>query len=39
MQKMDIDWYFKYDQSEQGDINWVIPGKVLAMSGPIDNGH
>ncbi|TMW55444.1 hypothetical protein Poli38472_010326 [Pythium oligandrum] len=29
-----LDEYEHYDQLHHGDINWIIPGKILAFSGP-----
>lgn len=30
----DIHEYEHYEQVENGDLNWIIPGKLLAFSGP-----
>lgn len=32
----DIDDYERYDHISNGDINWIIPGKFIAFSGPLD---
>lgn len=32
--KFDIDEYEFYEQLENGDLNWIIPKKILAFSGP-----
>ncbi|GBF88355.1 hypothetical protein Rsub_01067 [Raphidocelis subcapitata] len=32
--RFDIDEYEHYEQVENGDLNWVVPGKLLAFSGP-----
>lgn len=29
--------YIHYDDFSNGDINWIVPGVVLAFSGPSDN--
>ncbi len=29
--------YEHYEKVENGDLNWVIPGKMLALSTPVDN--
>eukprot|EP00727_Mastigamoeba_balamuthi_P013821 m51a1_g9061 putative dual specificity protein phosphatase cdc14a (402) ;mRNA; f:76882-78759 len=31
----DVDKYLYLERVEHGDINWVVPGKVLAFSGPL----
>lgn len=36
--------YEHYERVENGDMNWIIPGKMLAFSGPhprskIENGE
>ncbi|KAM8851101.1 dual specificity protein phosphatase CDC14AB-like isoform 3-T3 [Spinachia spinachia] len=33
-QSFDVEIYEHYEQVENGDINWMIPGKVLAFSSP-----
>ncbi|XP_048831990.1 dual specificity protein phosphatase CDC14AB isoform X10 [Brienomyrus brachyistius] len=40
----DVDEYEHYERVENGDFNWIIPGKLLAFSGPhpktkIENGY
>lgn len=30
----DIDNYEKYEKVENGDMNWILPGKMLAFSSP-----
>ncbi|XP_051978042.1 dual specificity protein phosphatase CDC14AB isoform X1 [Xyrauchen texanus] len=40
----DINEYEHYERVENGDLNWIIPGKLLAFSGPhlkskIENGY
>ncbi|KAM6327588.1 dual specificity protein phosphatase CDC14A-like [Podargus strigoides] len=40
----DVDEYEHYERVENGDFNWIIPGKFLAFSGPhpkskIENGY
>lgn len=40
----DPDEYEHYERVENGDFNWIIPGKFLAFSGPhpkskIENGN
>ncbi|XP_074594462.1 dual specificity protein phosphatase CDC14C-like isoform X2 [Brevipalpus obovatus] len=34
-----FDWkeYLHYDMVENGDLNWIIPNKILAFCGPIGN--
>lgn len=39
----DVEEYEHYERAENGDLNWIIPGKFLAFSGPhpkskIENG-
>lgn len=29
--------YEYYEKVENGDLNWIIPGKFLAFMGPLDN--
>jgi cell division cycle 14 len=38
-----VEEYEHYERVENGDMNWIIPGKILAFSGPhprskIENG-
>ncbi|CAB1326034.1 unnamed protein product [Coregonus sp. 'balchen'] len=40
----DVEEYEHYERVENGDMNWIIPGKILAFSGPhpkskIENGY
>ncbi|XP_040896996.1 dual specificity protein phosphatase CDC14AB isoform X2 [Toxotes jaculatrix] len=40
----DVDEYEHYERVENGDLNWIVPGKILAFSGPhlktkIENGY
>nr|XP_061804536.1 dual specificity protein phosphatase CDC14C-like [Nerophis lumbriciformis] len=40
----DVEQYEHYERAENGDLNWIIPGKFLAFSGPhpkskIENGY
>lgn len=40
----DVEEYEHYERAENGDFNWIIPGKFLAFSGPhpkskIENGE
>lgn len=40
----DVEEYEHYERAENGDLNWIIPGKFLAFSGPhpkskIENGE
>lgn len=30
----DLEEYEHYEQVENGDLNWIVPGKLLAFSGP-----
>lgn len=30
----DLDEYEHFEQVENGDLNWIVPGKILAFSGP-----
>ena len=29
--------YEYYEKVENGDLNWIIPGKFIAFMGPVDN--
>jgi cell division cycle 14 len=31
--------YEYYSKVENGDMNWIIPGKILAFSSPSDKTH
>eukprot|EP00003_Mantamonas_plastica_P010367 TRINITY_DN1981_c0_g1_i1.p1 TRINITY_DN1981_c0_g1~~TRINITY_DN1981_c0_g1_i1.p1 ORF type:complete len:245 (-),score=40.99 TRINITY_DN1981_c0_g1_i1:655-1389(-) len=33
-ENFDVDEYEKYEQVEEGDWNWIIPGKAIAFAGP-----
>ncbi|XP_013174850.1 PREDICTED: dual specificity protein phosphatase CDC14A-like [Papilio xuthus] len=33
-QHFDAEQYLYYEKVENGDLNWIIPGKMLAFSGP-----
>ncbi|XP_056275170.1 dual specificity protein phosphatase CDC14B isoform X3 [Pseudoliparis swirei] len=40
----DLEEYEHYERAENGDLNWIIPGKFLAFSGPhpkskLENGY
>uniref|UniRef100_A0A671NUI1 protein-tyrosine-phosphatase n=1 Tax=Sinocyclocheilus anshuiensis TaxID=1608454 RepID=A0A671NUI1_9TELE len=40
----DVNEYEHYERVENGDLNWIVPGKLLAFSGPhpkskIENGY
>uniref|UniRef100_A0A3Q3BJE4 Cell division cycle 14Ab n=1 Tax=Haplochromis burtoni TaxID=8153 RepID=A0A3Q3BJE4_HAPBU len=40
----DVDEYEHYERVENGDLNWIVPGKFLAFSGPhpktkVENGY
>jgi cell division cycle 14 len=35
--RFDIDAYERLEQFKNGDMNWLIPGKFLAFSGPLDD--
>ena len=32
----DVEEYLRYERVENGDLNWIVPGKFLAFSGPTD---
>jgi cell division cycle 14 len=36
--KFDITEYEHYEKIENGDLNWIIPGRLLAFSSPYDSG-
>ncbi|KAM4623309.1 dual specificity protein phosphatase CDC14AB-like [Polymixia lowei] len=43
-ENFDVEEYEHYERVENGDMNWIIPGKILAFSGPhprskIENGY
>lgn len=31
--------YYFYERVENGDMNWIVPGKFLAFSGPHASHH
>ena len=31
--------YQYYERVENGDLNWIIPGKFIAFSTPVDSTH
>ena len=33
-EKLDVEEYEHYEQVENGDLNWIVPGKLMAFSGP-----
>ncbi|KAG7672017.1 putative Dual specificity protein phosphatase CDC14AB [Nannochloris sp. 'desiccata'] len=33
-EKFNLDEYEHYEQVENGDLNWIVPGKLMAFSGP-----
>ncbi|KAK4534271.1 hypothetical protein CDCA_CDCA01G0296 [Cyanidium caldarium] len=37
LDNFDLDEYEFFEQVENGDLNWVVPGKLLAFSGPTNN--
>lgn len=32
--RFDVEEYEHYEQVENGDLNWIVPGKAIAFSGP-----
>ena len=32
------DYYF-YSQVENGDLTWILPGKIIAFAGPVSQTH
>ncbi|XP_065125205.1 cell division cycle 14Aa [Paramisgurnus dabryanus] len=43
-ENFDVEEYEHYERVENGDFNWIVPGKLLAFSGPhpeskIENGY
>lgn len=43
-ESFDVDEYEHYERVENGDFNWIVPGKFLAFSGPhpkskVENGY
>ncbi|XP_019711367.1 dual specificity protein phosphatase CDC14AB isoform X3 [Hippocampus comes] len=43
-ESFDVDEYEHYERVENGDLNWIVPGKLLAFSGPhpkskMENGY
>jgi cell division cycle 14 len=37
LSNFDLKEYEHWEQVENGDLNWLIPGKVLAFCSPVDN--
>jgi cell division cycle 14 len=35
-QKFNVKEYEHYERVENGDLNWIIPGKFMAFMGPVD---
>jgi len=35
-QNFNVKEYEHYEKVENGDLNWIIPGKFLAFMGPVD---
>ncbi|KAL4426827.1 hypothetical protein ABPG77_006613 [Micractinium sp. CCAP 211/92] len=33
-EQFDVEEYEHYEQVENGDLNWIVPGKLMAFSGP-----
>lgn len=33
----DLEEYQEYETIENGDLNWIIPGKIMAFSTPVDS--
>ncbi|XP_041791530.1 dual specificity protein phosphatase CDC14AB isoform X2 [Chelmon rostratus] len=43
-ESFDVDEYEHYERVENGDLNWIVPGKFVAFSGPhpktkVENGY
>ncbi|XP_057696324.1 dual specificity protein phosphatase CDC14AB isoform X3 [Corythoichthys intestinalis] len=43
-ESFDVEEYEHYERVENGDLNWIVPGKLLAFSGPhpkskMENGY
>ncbi|TRY94407.1 hypothetical protein DNTS_027946 [Danionella cerebrum] len=43
-ENFDVNEYEHYERVENGDLNWIVPGKLLAFSGPhpktkVENGY
>jgi cell division cycle 14 len=36
MKKFNISEYEHFERVENGDLNWIIPGKFIAFSSPYD---
>lgn len=34
--KFDVREYEHYEKVENGDLNWIVPGKFIAFMGPVD---
>ncbi|XP_051980019.1 dual specificity protein phosphatase CDC14AB-like isoform X3 [Xyrauchen texanus] len=44
LETFDVNEYEHYERVENGDLNWIVPGKLLAFSGPhpkskVENGY
>lgn len=37
--EFDVDAYERFEQVQNGDMNWLVPGRFLAFAGPHDPGH
>jgi cell division cycle 14 len=35
-EKFDAREYEHYEKVENGDLNWIVPGKFIAFMGPVD---
>jgi cell division cycle 14 len=35
-EKFDVQEYQHYEKVENGDLNWILPGKFVAFSGPLN---
>ena len=35
-EKFDAREYEHYEKVENGDLNWIVPGKFVAFMGPVD---
>eukprot|EP00768_Dysnectes_brevis_P006807 gnl/Dysnectes_brevis/5518_a7972_309.p1 GENE.gnl/Dysnectes_brevis/5518_a7972_309~~gnl/Dysnectes_brevis/5518_a7972_309.p1 ORF type:complete len:838 (+),score=233.12 gnl/Dysnectes_brevis/5518_a7972_309:51-2564(+) len=39
LHRFDLDAYVFYSEVENGDLNWLIDGKLLAFAGPVSRSH
>ncbi|KAL0216828.1 hypothetical protein RCL1_007311 [Eukaryota sp. TZLM3-RCL] len=39
LSSFDVVHYEFYSRVENGDMNWIIPGKILALAGPVEEGE